>query len=75
LQALADSNDPITRVLSPDTSSDDHLEKVSFNEKSFRYHLGKDLCATYKLAEGINVFAQASEKLELLLKQKLQNDK
>jgi len=70
LQALADCNDPIERKLNPEMTSD--LEKVSFDEKTFRYELGKDLCATYKLAEGINLFAQAAENLEKLLKQRLQ---
>jgi len=72
LQALADSNDPITPALSVEIAATTKVDKVTFDEKSFRYHLGKDLCATYKLAEGINLFVQAVEKLELLLKQKLQ---
>jgi len=72
LQQLADSTDPVKRVMSPESSKDSKLEKVSFDEKKFRYELGKDLCATYKLAEGINSFAQAAEKLESILKEKLQ---
>jgi transaldolase len=72
LQELADSNDKVTRVMSPEKSASSDLEKVSFDEKKFRYELGKDLCATYKLAEGINSFAEAAEKLEEILKKKLQ---
>jgi transaldolase len=72
LQELADSNDSVTRVMSPEKSSSSDLEKVSFDEKKFRFELGKDLCATYKLAEGINSFAEAAEKLEDILKKKLQ---
>jgi transaldolase len=46
--------------------------QVSFDEKAFRFALGQDLCATYKLAEGINVFADAAMKLDELLRKKLQ---
>jgi len=56
--------------LSPESGS--NLEKVSYDESTFRLEMGKDLCATYKVAEGINLFSQAAEKLEVLLKQRLQ---
>jgi transaldolase len=70
LQQLADSTDPVEKKLSPESES--KLEKVSYDENTFRLEMGKDLCATYKVAEGINLFAQAAEKLEALLKQRLQ---
>jgi transaldolase len=72
LQEMMDSNDNVERKLSEALVAAAKHEKVSFDEKMFRFELGKDLCATYKLAEGINLFAQAAEKLEALLKQKLQ---
>jgi len=71
LQALADSSDQVLKKLDAESACKSEVEKVSFDEKTFRYELGKDLCATYKLAEGINSFSQACEKLELLLKKKL----
>jgi transaldolase len=73
LQALQDSHDPVKRMMSPEDAAKSDVKKESFDEKSFRYNLGKDLCATYKLAEGINSFAQAAEKLEQLLKQRIQS--
>jgi len=73
LQALQDSKEQIKRVMSPEDAKKSDVEKVSYDEKSFRYELGKDLCATFKLAEGINSFAQAAEKLEQVLKKKLQS--
>jgi len=73
LQELHDCKDPIKRIMSPEEASKSDVEKVSYDEKKFRYELGRDLCATYKLADGINSFAQAAEKLEKLLREKLQS--
>lgn len=72
LQELADSNEEVKKVMSNEQSAKSKVEKVSFDEKQFRYEMGKDLCATYKLAEGINSFAEAAEKLEDILRKKLQ---
>jgi len=73
LQELNDCKEPVKQVMSKEEASKSDVEKVTYVEKSFRYELGKDLCATYKLAEGINSFAQAAEKLEQLLKKRLQS--
>jgi len=72
LQEMASCNDPVVKKLDASSADTSNLEKVTFDEKLFRYELGKDLCATYKLAEGINSFAQAVEKLESLLLKKIQ---
>lgn len=48
------------------------IEKVSFNEKQFRWLLNEDQMATEKLAEGIRKFAADTEKLEKVIRQKLQ---
>lgn len=49
-----------------------NIEKVSFNEKQFRWLLNEDQMATEKLAEGIRKFAADTEKLEKVIRQKLQ---
>ena len=48
------------------------LEKVSFDEKSFRWALNEDEMATDKLSEGIRKFAADAVKLESLIKAKLE---
>lgn len=47
------------------------IEKVSFNEKQFRWLLNEDQMATEKLAEGIRKFAADTEKLEKVIREKL----
>jgi len=64
LNELAKSDEPFEARLNAAAAQEAHLEKVSFDEKSFRWAMGKDLCATYKLAEGIVKFAEDTEKLE-----------
>lgn len=48
------------------------LEKVSFDEKQFRWELNEDQMATEKLSESIRKFAVDQIKLEALIKKKLQ---
>ncbi|MDE3084738.1 MAG: transaldolase, partial [Verrucomicrobiota bacterium] len=45
-------------------------ERVSFDEKTFRYSLNEDAMATEKTAEGIRVFTADAVKLEQLIAQK-----
>ena len=62
----------LTRKLSPDkaaTACKD--EKLSFDEKAFRWMLNEDQMATEKLSEGIRLFAADNIKLEKLVAQKL----
>lgn len=47
------------------------LEKVSFTEAEFRFHLNQDEMAHFKLGEGIRKFVQDQIKLEDLIKAKL----
>ena len=47
------------------------IEKVSLDEKSFRWLLNEDQMATEKLSEGIRRFAADTVKLEALIKEKL----
>ena len=51
------------------------LEKVSLDEKQFRWLLNEDPMATEKLAEGIRKFAEDAVKLENFLRKLIQESK
>ena len=51
------------------------LEKVSLDEKQFRWLLNEDAMATEKLAEGIRKFAEDAVKLENFLRKLIQESK
>ena len=55
----------------PPTAQRLDIEKVSLNEKSFRWLLNEDQMATEKLSEGIRRFAADTVKLEALIREKL----
>ncbi len=67
LQKLADSDVPVVRKLSPETAQSAALERISYDEKSFRLALNEDAMATEKLAEGIRLFCADAIKLEQLV--------
>ncbi len=67
LQKLADSEVPVARKLSPEAAQSTALERVSYDEKSFRLALNEDAMATEKLAEGIRLFCADAVKLEELV--------
>ena len=71
LQQLQESTEEVPRVLSPEIAADADLEKVSFDEKSFRFALNDDAMATEKTAEGIRKFSIDIVKLEDLVKSML----
>ena len=56
----------------PPTAQRLDIEKVSLDEKSFRWLLNEDQMATEKLSEGIRRFAADTVKLEALIRDKLQ---
>ena len=56
----------------PPTAQRLDIEKVSLDEKSFRWLLNEDQMATEKLSEGIRRFAADTVKLESLIRDKLQ---
>jgi len=67
MQELADSDEPLERILDPEsTSSPD--KKTGLGEASFRWEHNQDAMATEKLAEGIRLFAADQVKLENVLK-------
>ncbi len=70
LGELKASTDPLPRKLEPATEKTADIQKVSFDEKGFRFALNEDAMATEKTSEGIRVFAGDIRKLEELIKQK-----
>ncbi|WP_339906969.1 transaldolase [Pseudomonas guineae] len=64
LQQLADDQQPLARLLTPDQPAE---AKQSLGESQFRWGMNEDAMATEKLAEGIRQFARDQEKLEKLL--------
>jgi transaldolase len=70
LGELQMSTAPLVRKLDATAAKTAELNKVTFDEKSFRYALNEDAMATEKTAEGIRQFAADIVKLEQLLAQK-----
>ncbi len=70
LGELAASTDTVTRKLDPAAAANEQVERVSLDEKKFRWELNEDQMATEKLSEGIRQFAADVIKLEELIKKK-----
>jgi len=67
LAELQASTDPVQQRLSAADSAALDLQKVSFDEKAFRFALNEDAMATEKTAQGIRAFAADIVKLENLV--------
>lgn len=67
LQKLAENDAPVTRKLSPEQAQASDLEKLTLDEKTFRYMLNDDAMGTEKLAEGIRLFCADAVKLEKMV--------
>lgn len=67
LKELQASTDPISARLTPQLAAACTMEKVSLDEKSFRFQLNEDAMATEKTAQGIRSFAADIVKLEKLV--------
>ena len=74
LEKLAASTDPLEEKLSLDTVTPVEAMGASgkLTEKEFRYLLTMDGCGLDKLSEGIRAFVGETEKLEQVLKTKVQ---
>ncbi|MBU1359703.1 MAG: transaldolase [Gammaproteobacteria bacterium] len=70
LAKLAESEEPLTRALDPESVKNREIPKVEFDEPAFRFALNEDAMATEKLAEGIRAFAADAIKLEKLMEKK-----
>lgn len=70
LAELANSKDPVARKLSPSTSANAPIERLSLDEKSFRWLLNENAMATEKTAEGIRLFNADARKLDEYIEKK-----
>lgn len=75
LDELTKSTDPLEKQLDAEKAQGLELEKVSLDEKQFRWLLNEDAMATEKLAEGIRKFAEDAVKLENYLRKLIQESK
>ena len=71
LEELKKGESPVSLKLDPAKAKTSTLEKLSLDEKTFRYLLNDDAMATEKLSEGIRHFAADIIKLETALNQKM----
>ena len=67
LAKLASSPGNVEKKLSPEKAKAQTIEKISLDEKAFRWMHNEDAMATEKLAEGIRRFDADARKLEKLV--------
>jgi len=72
LTLLAETEAPLPRMLEPSAAcADELISGGDLSESAFRMALNADVCATTKMAEGINAFVAETLKLEASIKSKL----
>jgi transaldolase len=71
LSELEKSQTPLTLMLDASKAKEMSMEKISMDEKTFRWLMNEDAMATEKLAEGIRKFAADLVKLEEMIKKAL----
>ncbi|OQR68040.1 putative transaldolase isoform 1 [Tropilaelaps mercedesae] len=71
LKELANSNEAVPQHLKAENAANLQLEKISVDEKRFRWDMNEDQMATEKLSDGIRKFAADARKLEALIQEKL----
>lgn len=69
LQKLADSTTIVSAKLNKEAALASNMQKISLDEKAFRFQLNEDPMATEKLSEGIRLFCADTEKLECILRE------
>jgi transaldolase len=67
LGELKNSSEPVERKLSPATAKENKIERLTLDEKKFRWLLNENAMATEKTAEGIRQFNADALKLEQFL--------
>lgn len=67
LKELTDSEGPVPKKLDAEKAKSSNVEKITVDEKTFRWMLNDEAMATEKLAEGIRNFAKDTVKLEKLI--------
>lgn len=70
LEELANSSEPLDVKLTPQQAGASDEERVSLDEKAFRFELNENAMATEKTAEGIRKFSADIRKLERLIEAK-----
>ncbi|HEY5742864.1 MAG TPA: transaldolase [Terrimicrobiaceae bacterium] len=70
LEELANSSEPLDVKLTPQQARASDEERVSLDEKAFRFELNENAMATEKTAEGIRKFSADIRKLERLIEAK-----
>lgn len=70
LETLSKSDAPVVRKLDAEKAKTLTLDKITLDEKSFRFMLNENAMATEKLSEGIRKFAEDSKTLEKILIEK-----
>jgi transaldolase len=71
LEELQKAQGPVPRKLDAEAAKKMTIEKISLDEKTYRWMLNEDAMATEKLAEGIRTFGKDIVKLEKLIEQRL----
>jgi transaldolase len=71
LEELHIAEGPVPRKLDPQAAHRMTIEKISIDEKTFRWMLNENAMATEKLAEGIRNFSKDIVKLEKTFQQRL----
>jgi len=71
LKELSDAKNELPRILSPEKATAQLMEKISFDEKSFRFAHNEDAMASDKLSEGIRKFHADTVKLVKVLEARL----
>lgn len=71
LSELENTNEKLTKKLDADEAAQMDIEKITVDEKTFRWIMNEDAMATEKLAEGIRNFTKDLIKLEDQVKQML----
>lgn len=66
-----EQNVQVPKVLDESKAKSMNIDKIKFNEASFRYALNQDEMAHFKLGEGIRKFVADIVKLESLIKAKI----
>ena len=67
LEELQNAEGDVPRKLDPEAAKSSDVEKLEFDEKTFRFLLNDDAMATEKTAEGIRKFSADMVKLEELI--------
>ena len=71
LAELQKSTEPLTRKLSPEIARESKIEKLTLDEKKFRWLFNENAMATEKTSEGIRLFNADAQKLTQTIAAKL----